>query len=831
MTTTAVNTTTPGPGSIPSIGLFKYAPWTDAKGRPRVPRTNAEFLVDIFGEGTYVWTCSSPADPNTNKSSVFGKGEFHKLPYLRARDELHNNTYYCISTFQESYNGDTYYSRARNKFLECFVIPIDDVGTKGEQLDDVIARLPPSYVLETSEGNFQGGWFLSEPCGDPQRVENLIGHINKKSGDPGATGVNRVVRLLYGKNRKASCGPHGWKVNIHSWTGIKYDIRDIERAWSVPATLGLTPAFPTPTAGAAAPYGAGGQRGSENAGRDDEMRPLDRFALKALLKFLHPDENLTSRSDNVNDHRSDREWWLMAGRALNHEAVLSGNKPADHEAMLDEFLRWSEKSIHWDESEAIEKYNELNNGEPHSNPTTISSLIYWATKNGFKPPSIFDQCKYYAQSNEIIDLSMPRQYCRLSFPNWCAKNKMTAAAGRNKFLFQPECETIDALGYDPSKGATYTVPSSRGHGSIRVLNTFEPPHHPRKKASTDRIHEHLHYLFPGPDRYETFVRWLAWRIQNMNERPQWALLLTSPEVHGVGRSWLHEMMKQLLGHWNVKNATMEDLLDKDWDDYRSQTLHTTIHECRPKDNNRYVVDDRLRDIINGVSAQLNLKGDKNTQDRLYNSMLFLSNHSTPLIIPNADRRIWVHQTPSSKRSTDYYTQLYAMTPATGEVTNEMHAFYWELMGIDLGHWNALGESPWTDEKAAMILASISETEQEFNDLLTNDNVPAMGSTRDIMRAIEYSIMLQDPEATFNEKEATHLVKHKTLLFTNTGTRDNKVKLNGRPTRVRVIKNRAVWAGVNQALAREEAERMCHYADQLQNQLRASGRVPARWAGM
>ena len=129
-------------------------------GIEMMPRNNLEFLTAIFGEGASVWTTNFRGDP----AEKWKDGKFRNLPNVHAKDEDNSNTYFCVSTFKVG--AQKYRARRNDLFISMHVVTIDDVGTKGESLDEITRRLEPSYVIETSPGNHQVGYILSEPCGD-----------------------------------------------------------------------------------------------------------------------------------------------------------------------------------------------------------------------------------------------------------------------------------------------------------------------------------------------------------------------------------------------------------------------------------------------------------------------------------------------------------------------------------------------------------------------------------------------------------------------------------------------------------------------------------------
>lgn len=112
----------------------------------------------------------------------------------------HNN-YFSLAVFRPDEAGR--YRRQKAQFHALYSVMLDDVGTKVamERL-----TLPPSWLLETSEGNYQAGYLLCEPITDGNVADRLMNAIvAAQLCDPGANGPRaRLARLPVGINGKHS---------------------------------------------------------------------------------------------------------------------------------------------------------------------------------------------------------------------------------------------------------------------------------------------------------------------------------------------------------------------------------------------------------------------------------------------------------------------------------------------------------------------------------------------------------------------------------------------------------------------------------------------------
>ena len=104
------------------------------------------------------------------------------------------------ATFGLADNGELAATKANAQRFH--VLMLDDVGTKVPL--DKVETVKPTYVVETSPGNFQYGYALSEPLADQSAVEGLqSAFVDAGLCDKGAKGIGRWARLPFAINGKA----------------------------------------------------------------------------------------------------------------------------------------------------------------------------------------------------------------------------------------------------------------------------------------------------------------------------------------------------------------------------------------------------------------------------------------------------------------------------------------------------------------------------------------------------------------------------------------------------------------------------------------------------
>ena len=188
-------------GKIPSL---KPTPENVAEQQPQpaaaeveiIPNTNdikisnSDFIGHIFSDlpkNTYAAVCTKSGDPTKNGWSA-------------KRADLYSNQ--LASTYNNYLNTSSFkimddglFNVRKDNFSSTHFLLLDDFGTKiaFDRLND----FKPSWLLETSPGNFQAGIIFKEPITDAAVVNQLQKAIIAAGlCDPGANGpTNRWGRL------------------------------------------------------------------------------------------------------------------------------------------------------------------------------------------------------------------------------------------------------------------------------------------------------------------------------------------------------------------------------------------------------------------------------------------------------------------------------------------------------------------------------------------------------------------------------------------------------------------------------------------------------------
>ena len=195
---------------------------------------NGEFLLAVFGEELgdarplVVSFDGNPGNvPGKAWSGIAWQNEAGSFPSLPASA----NNYFSLATFRP--DGAGQFRRQKARFHALYAVMLDDIGSKvaAERL-----TLPPSWLLETSAGNHQAGYLLSEPLADGRMADQMMDAIVAAGlSDPGAKGPqSRLARLPCAVNGKHAppfpCRLVEWLPDVHYSSAKLVDGLELEIA-------------------------------------------------------------------------------------------------------------------------------------------------------------------------------------------------------------------------------------------------------------------------------------------------------------------------------------------------------------------------------------------------------------------------------------------------------------------------------------------------------------------------------------------------------------------------------------------------------------------------
>lgn len=196
-------------------------PTLSASGLTQTPETaettNQAFLEAIFGPcnpaaDVRPLLCAKHGDPDDKKAG------WAPQPWGETPPENPDLNWYVQPSTFASIDGKWRAQKAA--VVAVHAVMLDDVGTKVPLVR--LTACPPSWLLETSPGNFQAGYIFSTPIDDGKQADALKeALIDADLCDSGASGgAARWMRLPVGINGKAKYVQSDgtpWRCRLSEW--------------------------------------------------------------------------------------------------------------------------------------------------------------------------------------------------------------------------------------------------------------------------------------------------------------------------------------------------------------------------------------------------------------------------------------------------------------------------------------------------------------------------------------------------------------------------------------------------------------------------------------
>ncbi len=183
--------------------------------------SNDQFLTAIFGDAfelAYPLVCRKSGDPDI--------GGWTPICWPTDTSDENQNWYTLPSLYKPDETGR--FRAKKSLVISVHAVMLDDVGTKVST--DRLGGCLPSWALETSPGNFQYGFILSNPITDLEVADKLKEKLIEAGlCDSGATGgTARWMRLPVGINGRPKYGNPPHRCRLTQWRPeLKYSVEEL----------------------------------------------------------------------------------------------------------------------------------------------------------------------------------------------------------------------------------------------------------------------------------------------------------------------------------------------------------------------------------------------------------------------------------------------------------------------------------------------------------------------------------------------------------------------------------------------------------------------------
>ena len=603
-----------------------------------------DFLQLVFGddldEDEEILTWFSPTNVPAYPLTV------DALKKKMGRIALPRSMYYATATATPDEKDGRVYNR-KSLFKKFYVLVLDDIGTKVSK-DKLPEGFEPTYIIESSAGNYQYGYVLEDPIEDIELAEALVQLVyNAGFSDGGGKMANKLVRLPEGVNGKK--GAKGeFKVHLTKddgkfWTpeeilevldlGLTWDEvkKDAKQALITKAyhKVGTTPWSPIHVE---APSVAG------------IVDPLLEWLYLKNLVVQETNEWITVKCPWESQHTSGE-------RTAGYSPLGIGGKSNEqfrafhcfHDSCQDKHI--SDFILECVADGAPEVSSVERAG--HLTSTYVFDSVenaVWDVKGRGKPRMIPMQGFKNLHPQKVRVM------------NFEGKLKEVSEVG----MYISSKARVDVVGqiYDPTTPAKLVAQSD---GSL-LVNSYTSPSWgdgDYDQADIGKFNAFMRYLIPDDDERYYFLNWLGAKTQNMAFRGAGILMVATAQ--GTGRTTLASMIATMFGAENVEKVPF-DRLSGNGDFNEWQTIPIVITDetlAVAQGDNFYKVYERIKERID-TSPELirvNPKYGKQRQQMCYSSMLMFSNHENAMAVGSGDRRIYVISNPHEPANQDFFTEL------------------------------------------------------------------------------------------------------------------------------------------------------------------------------
>ena len=224
--------------------------------------------------------------------------------------------------------------------------------------------------------------------------------------------------------------------------------------------------------------------------------------------------------------------------------------------------------------------------------------------------------------------------------------------------------------------------------------------------------DHMAFLFPNEGDRELVLDYLALLTQKPADKIHFALLIRG--VQGTGKSWIGNLMEQIIGTPNVVRPSNDEVISK-WTRWMEGAQLAIVEELMTL--GRLEVANRLKPVITDPTIRIEEKNCSIYSIPNKLNFLCFTNHEDALKIEHGDRRWLVVFSPAVKKDADYYERLF------GYLENGGAAF--------VKHWllqrqivlNGHGVAPATSGKETMRRMSMGDAEAFLLELYEGGDAP------------------------------------------------------------------------------------------------------------
>lgn len=400
--------------------------------------------------------------------------------------------------------------------------------------------------------------------------------------------------------------------------------------------------------------------------------------------------------------------------------------------------------------------------------------------------SALERFVFLSEGSLVADVFNPHFVLKL--PDWkntyaASTKELPGAPGK-----PPKVVPVSLLWHTSERRKTATTRTFKADGGLMVVDPdgklavnswrpFDRSMHvadPRT-AGVGLFFEHVAFLF-GDDA-PRFLDWLAHIEQQPGVLPHTSWLHIASHF-GTGRNWLASVLTRVWAGSVAANLDLMQMFKSNFNGQLSRKVLAVVDEIREGGrDSQWEHSEKLKKTITEETRYINPKyGHTSTEFNACRWLLF-SNHLSAIPLENGDRRIEVVSTEAQPQGPEYYTRLYQAL----ESREFIAAVATVLRERDISAFNPGAHAHNTGAKKAATNASRTPMAEACQLLV--DHWPS-----DFITASDLINVLAGGRAD-GALTAAH---RRTLEQAGVKPFGRAVKIDGKPTRVSVVRNTAHW---------------------------------------
>lgn len=552
--------------------------------------------------------------------------------------------YYSLSTCYPDKDGKLSHGSAN--FAGLHGVIFDDVGTKIDPAN-IPPELEPTYIIESSAGNYQWGFIFDQPITDVTQAMAVINTVAAAGlTDAGGKVPVKLVRLPEGVNGKQNSEKQTFKVNLNKWNGSVYTPEQLLDRINLDDGTGIVTWDRI-------------QNGYD---------PLDK---KHNTQYL-PRAPIAQSTEGMIDEVME---WLH-----EHDMVLTNTG----DGWVDIVCPWHHEHS---DGEVSAGYNPLGQGDDpltrgfncfhdHCKDKDTSDFLIHVINSSdipFLARRVTEwiphgEYAYNEATDKVIRLTdTPVENNFGSFKRSHSRGSVFAVDGTGKniklnpveaWMASPYRITISGIASNPREPMIFHDGNGTWFNTSRLPDWGTGGY---DQAHVDKFLGFINYLIPDASECGYVLDWLTCKMVDPTFRGT-GLVMVTP-VFGAGRSTFANMVEQMLGQHNAARVPFTDLVNSTFN-YWEDKLLVTVDETRDtaaSQNDLYKTYEVIKQRVDTTNANTTMNVKYGGLRPVYacSSFLILSNHTDAIAIPREDRRLTVISNTDKPESGAYFNDLKA----------------------------------------------------------------------------------------------------------------------------------------------------------------------------